>query len=59
MMPTGPTVSDRIDGGLGIAQHRRPVGIGDEFARHRDLVGRIAEVKLGSMRSKIAGAMAT
>ena len=37
----------RVDGGLGVKQHRRPVGIGDELARHRDLFGRIAALEVG------------
>src|SRR5229473_5675218 len=39
--------AETVDAGRGIAQHRRPVRIGDELARHRDLIGRIAGGEIG------------
>ena len=36
-----------VDRGLHVAQHRAPVGIGDEFARIGDLVGRVAAFEIG------------
>ena len=49
-----PDTLDRIDRGLGVAQHRRPVGIGDEFARVGDFVRRIAalEIRLDAVEDR-------
>ena len=40
-------ILDGIDGGLGVAQYRRPVGIGDEFPRVRHFIRRIAALEIG------------
>ena len=35
-----------VDGGLGIAQHRAPIRIGDKLARFGNLVRRVAALKI-------------
>ena len=53
-MPTGPIALDRIDRSLGVAQHRGPVGIGDECARIGDFIRRVAalEIRLGAIEDR-------
>jgi hypothetical protein len=42
----GTILLELVDGGLGILEHRIPVGVGDELARIGDLVGRIATLEI-------------
>ena len=46
MIATGPLFLQFVDRGLHVAQHRAPIGIGDELARIGDLVGRIAAFEI-------------
>ena len=46
MMATGPDAFELVDRRLGVAHHRAPIRIGDEFARIGDLVGRVAAFEI-------------